>query len=122
MIYKHNKTKTQFLICAIICFSGATLNFEVELLSISDSPPTPVTNMFSEIDTDQDKSLSREEVSEYLKKQIDTAGEGHEHNEEIKQMFEEHDKIVEEIFQHEDKDKNGFISHDEFSGPKHDEL
>ena len=32
------------------------------------------------------------------------------------------DKLVEEIFQHEDQDKNGFISHDEFSGPKHDEL
>lgn len=32
------------------------------------------------------------------------------------------DKLVEDIFQHEDKDRNGFISHDEFSGPKHDEL
>lgn len=37
-------------------------------------------------------------------------------------MLADHDKLVEEIFQHEDKDKNGFISHDEFSGPKHDEL
>lgn len=37
-------------------------------------------------------------------------------------MLEDHDKLVEEIFQHEDKDKNGFISHEEFSGPKHDEL
>lgn len=41
---------------------------------------------------------------------------------EVKQMLEDHDKLVEEIFQHEDKDKNGFISHEEFSGPKHDEL
>ena len=32
------------------------------------------------------------------------------------------DKLVEEIFSHEDKDKDGLISHDEFSGPKHDEL
>ena len=32
------------------------------------------------------------------------------------------DKLVEEIFSHEDKDKDGVISHDEFSGPKHDEL
>jgi Ca2+-binding EF-hand superfamily protein len=32
------------------------------------------------------------------------------------------DKITEEIFQHEDKDRDGFISHEEFSGPKHDEL
>ena len=32
------------------------------------------------------------------------------------------DKLIEEIFQHEDADKDGFISHEEFSGPKHDEL
>lgn len=31
-------------------------------------------------------------------------------------------KITEEIFHHEDKDRDGLISHDEFSGPKHDEL
>ena len=31
-------------------------------------------------------------------------------------------KITEEIFSHEDKDKDGMISHEEFSGPKHDEL
>lgn len=48
--------------------------------------------------------------------------EGGEMSEEVKRMMEKHDKLVEEIFQHEDKDKNGFISHDEFSGPKHDEL
>jgi hypothetical protein len=29
---------------------------------------------------------------------------------------------VEEIFSHEDRDRDGYISHDEFSGPKHDEL
>lgn len=43
-------------------------------------------------------------------------------SEEQKKAMEENDKMVEEIFQHEDKDRNGFISHDEFSGPKHDEL
>lgn len=49
------------------------------------------------------------------------AAEGQE-AEELKNMMSENDKLVEEIFQHEDKDKNGYISHDEFSGPKHDEL
>ncbi|XP_073955779.1 peptidyl-prolyl cis-trans isomerase Fkb14 isoform X2 [Choristoneura fumiferana] len=98
---------------------GATLHFEVELINIGDSPPT--TNVFKEIDADQDKLLSREEVSEYLKKQM-TAPENGEMSEDIKNMLESHDKLVEEIFQHEDKDKNGFISHEEFSGPKHDEL
>lgn len=61
-----------------------------------------------------------EQVSEYLKKQM-VAVEGQE-TEEVKNMLAEHDKLVEEIFQHEDRDKNGMISHEEFSGPKHDEL
>jgi len=97
---------------------GATLLFDVELVNIGDSPPT--TNVFKEIDENADKQLSRDEVSGYLKKQM-TAVEGQD-SDEIKNMLAEHDKLVEEIFQHEDKDKNGYISHEEFSGPKHDEL
>lgn len=50
------------------------------------------------------------------------AADGEQQSEEVKSMLADHDKLVEEIFQHEDKDKNGFISFDEFSGPKHDEL
>ncbi|GFT17838.1 peptidyl-prolyl cis-trans isomerase FKBP7 [Nephila pilipes] len=92
----------------------ATLIFEVELLRIDDGP-APV-NVFKEIDANQDKQLSREEISEYLKKQMPQAEAAG-----LKDMPEQ-DKLVEDIFQHEDKDKNGFISHDEFSGPKHDEL
>lgn len=65
-------------------------------------------------------NLQSQQVSDYLKKQM-SAVEGQE-TEEVKNMLSEHDKLVEEIFQHEDKDKNGLISHDEFSGPKHDEL
>lgn len=41
--------------------AGATLTFEVDLLSIGDSPP-PV-NVFKEIDANSDMSLSREEVT-----------------------------------------------------------
>ncbi|XP_011692103.1 PREDICTED: peptidyl-prolyl cis-trans isomerase FKBP14 isoform X3 [Wasmannia auropunctata] len=104
---------------------GATLTFEVELMNISDSPPT--ANVFKEIDADKDNQLSREEVramvSDYLRKQVIEAEQaGANENEDVKKMLADHDKLVEEIFQHEDKDKNGFISHDEFSGPKHDEL
>ncbi|XP_065162123.1 FK506-binding protein 2 isoform X2 [Atheta coriaria] len=98
---------------------GATLHFEVELINIGDS--APATNVFKEIDLDKNNMLSREEVSDYLKKQM-VAAEGDVQSEEVKNMLADHDKLVEEIFQHEDKDKNGFISHDEFSGPKHDEL
>ncbi|XP_017892711.1 FK506-binding protein 2 isoform X2 [Ceratina calcarata] len=96
---------------------GATLMFDVELINISDSPPS--ANVFKEIDSDHDNQLSREEVSEYLRKQMI---EAEQNDDEVKKMLADHDKLVEEIFQHEDKDKNGFISHDEFSGPKHDEL
>ncbi|XP_015439032.1 PREDICTED: FK506-binding protein 2 isoform X2 [Dufourea novaeangliae] len=100
---------------------GATLLFDVELINISNSPPT--ANVFKEIDSDRDNQLSREEVSEYLRKQVYEAEQGGAgENEEVKKLLQDHDKLVEEIFQHEDKDKNGFISHDEFSGPKHDEL
>lgn len=65
--------------------------------------------------------ISLLQVSDYLKKQM-VPPDGAEMSDDIKQMLEGHDKLVEEIFQHEDKDKNGFISHEEFSGPKHDEL
>ncbi|CAB3383611.1 Hypothetical predicted protein [Cloeon dipterum] len=60
-------------------------------------------------------------VSNYLKKQV-AEQEGGEISEDVKRMMQDQDKLVEEIFQHEDKDKNGYISHEEFSGPKHDEL
>ncbi|XP_011504473.1 PREDICTED: FK506-binding protein 2 isoform X2 [Ceratosolen solmsi marchali] len=100
---------------------GATLHFDVELINISDSPPN--ANVFKEIDADKDNQLSREEVSEYLRKQMQEAEQsGAGESEEMKKMLADQDKLVEEIFQHEDKDKNGFISHEEFSGPKHDEL
>lgn len=33
-----------------------------------------------------------------------------------------HNALVADIFLHEDNDKDGFISHSEFSGPKHEEL
>lgn len=35
---------------------------------------------------------------------------------------EEHLKVVDGIFYWEDSDKDGFITHEEFTGPKHDEL
>jgi hypothetical protein len=35
---------------------------------------------------------------------------------------DDHARLVEQIFESEDKNKDGVISHDEFSGQKHDEL
>lgn len=53
------------------------------------------------------------QVSEFLIK----------HSEDkIEPESEEHQKVLDNIFLHEDKDKDGQISKEEFSGPKHDEL
>lgn len=100
---------------------GATLYFDIELLSTEDGP-APV-NVFKQIDTDSDKMLSREELSQYLKDQVEAMQQaGGEQAQQAQEMLKDQDKLVEEIFSHEDKDKDGYISHDEFSGPKHDEL
>merc|ERR1719145_276038 len=100
---------------------GATLFFDVELVGAEEGP-TPV-NVFKQIDLDSDNTLSREEISSYLKQQVETMASARgEQGEEAKKMMEDQDKLVEEIFAHEDKDKDGLISHEEFSGPKHDEL
>jgi hypothetical protein len=54
-------------------------------------------------------------VSIFVKKQ--EADEGIQGSDEAS-----HNALVADIFLHEDTDKDGFISHEEFSGPKHDEL
>jgi len=100
---------------------GATLYFDIELLGIEDGPP--VVNVFKEIDTDGDLQVSRDELNGYLEKQVEVMkANGGQDAENVDQLLEQQDKLIEEIFSHDDKDKDGYISHDEFSGPKHDEL
>jgi len=89
----------------------ATLHFDVELVQIGDAPPH--VNVFKAIDSNSDDKLSKEEVLNYIQEQIPA---------EEMQEGQDPAKITEEIFHHEDKDRDGHISHDEFSGPKHDEL
>lgn len=89
--------------------------FDIECLKIEDGP-NPV-NVFDEIDLDKDSRLSRHEVGEFLKKQLTQSY----HPESPDQhSSEEHNQMLEEVFEHEDKDKDGYITKDEFSGPKHD--
>jgi len=81
---------------------GATLNFDVEVVLIADGSPPHQSNrnLFKEIDTDGDGSLSRSEIDVYFKKKgTDTP---------------------EALWEEEDKDGDGVISYDEFSGPKGD--
>merc|ERR1711884_124445 len=100
---------------------GATLVFDIELLDTEEGP-APV-NVFKEIDSNDDKNIDREELSGYLKSQVEQIrSAGGPEADQADQMEADQDKLVEEIFSHEDKDKDGYISHDEFSGPKHDEL
>lgn len=100
---------------------GATLYFDIELLEIENG--APVVNVFKEIDTDNDLQVSRDELNGYLEKQVEVMkANGGQDAENVDQLLEQQDKLIEEIFSHDDKDKDGYISHDEFSGPKHDEL
>lgn len=98
---------------------GANLLFDVELMEIKEgdneeegdqggSPP----DVFGMIDKDKNKELSVEEVKDYLKEQ-----QGFPNDDESN-----HETILSEIFEHEDKDKDGVISYEEFTGPKHEEL
>lgn len=98
---------------------GANLLFEVELMEIKngqaedDVPPQEsAPDVFGMIDKDKNKELSIEEVKEYLKEQ-----QGFPNDDESN-----HETILSEIFEHEDKDKDGVISFEEFTGPKHEEL
>ena len=77
----------------------ATLRFEVEALSIKEGKPQP--NIFNEIDEKgtPDGKLTEEEVAKWF------------HDEHEREM-------PEGLFVNEDKDKDGFISWDEFGGPK----
>lgn len=98
---------------------NTTLTYELEMFDIRQPPPQ--ADMFSHIDTNGDKKLSRKEVSAYMKSQAAAHGMPvHD-----KKWKKHHKTVVANIFDHEDSDEDGSISHDEFSGPKmmyHDEF
>lgn len=95
----------------------STLIFDIEIIDIEDGPKP--ANVFKEIDADGDNRLSRKEVADFLKKQLNQASQAH--NGDMGSVDDpEQVQMVDEIFMHEDKDKDEYITHDEFSGPKHD--
>eukprot|EP00794_Sanderia_malayensis_P011916 gene11916-13150_t len=100
---------------------NATLVFEVDLLDLRRATPNYAPmDLFTSLDKDGDKKLSREEVSAYVKYQSKV----YKHPNAPKQTREDHERMVDQIFEREDKDGDGHISHSEFSGPKmpHTEL
>ena len=78
---------------------GMMLCFNVELLNIEEGP-LPV-NLFKQMDSDSDNVLSRDKVSNYLQKQVDTSQNT---NEEAEKILEDQAKLVDEIFTYEDRD------------------
>jgi len=80
---------------------GATLNFDVEVVGISDDGPEE-PNMFATLDTDKDNFLTVEEITVFFKSQGGELPEG--------------------LMTSEDKNEDGKVSWEEFSGPKGKEL
>merc|ERR1719468_969280 len=75
---------------------GATLNFDVEVVDISEGAMPE--NLFKDLDTDEDGKLSVDEVEAFFAKQGT--------------------EMPEDLMKSEDKDGDGFIQSEEFSGPK----
>ena len=78
---------------------GATLNFDVEVISITPGGPEP--NLFKEIDFNEDGKLSTTELLMHFKKQNPDTWE-----------------LPPGLMENEDKDKDNHVSWEEFSGPK----
>jgi len=78
---------------------GATLNFDVEVMTVSEPPPEP--NLFAELDVDGDGKLTKKEVLAHFLKTDEDAKE-----------------LPPGLWESEDKDEDGVISWEEFSGPK----
>jgi FK506-binding protein 14 len=95
---------------------GATLVFDTELIDIHDAAPQP--NVFKQIDADADNKLSKVELFKFIDNQV----QQHKEQGGAEKQPIDTDKIIAEIFENEDTDKDGFISKEEFRGPKHDEL
>ncbi|KAH0621537.1 hypothetical protein JD844_022927 [Phrynosoma platyrhinos] len=91
---------------------NATLIFEIELYAVTKGPRS--VEAFSEIDTDSDKKLSRDEINHYLKKEFERDGK--------KRDPSVHENVLTDIFKKNDHDGDGFISAKEYNVYQHDEL
>jgi len=99
--------------------AGATVTFDVELIDVNEPPPPPKpVNVFKMMDTNADGGITREELGNHLKLQAEAVQDAAEKEKILADLQTQ----VENIFTHEDVDKDGFISHAEFQGPKHDEV
>lgn len=81
---------------------GATLKFNIEIVTSSKTSPKNLPNVFAQIDSNRDDKISKEEALDFFKK-----------------------NGLKEVPSHiwkEDIDGDGYISWEEFSGPKGDKA
>ncbi|XP_028662029.1 peptidyl-prolyl cis-trans isomerase FKBP7 [Erpetoichthys calabaricus] len=90
----------------------ATLIFEIELYTIARGPRS--MEAFHDIDLDNDRNLSRDEIRAYMKREFEKGGKPRE------QSF--YDVIVSDVFQKNDHNRDGIISAKEYNVYDHDEL
>ncbi|KAE8580784.1 hypothetical protein XENTR_v10024541 [Xenopus tropicalis] len=91
---------------------NATLIFEIELYGITRGPRS--SEAFHQIDLNNDKQLSKEEISHYLTEEFKRDGKQRDPS--------VHGTILTDIFQKNDHDGDGFISPKEYNVYSHDEL
>ena len=78
---------------------GATLQFDIELISIEDLKDKPLPNVFEQIDNDHNGLLNYEEVEAWFVKM-------------------NYGSVPEKLWESEDDNRDGVITWDEFKGPK----
>jgi len=94
---------------------NSTLIFVIDLLDLRRATPSYVPmDLFTSLDRDGDKTLSRDEISDYVRYQARI----YRKKDAPMPSHDEHEKMVDEIMQKEDKNGDGVIQHTEFSGPK----
>ncbi|XDC51615.1 hypothetical protein R6Z07M_002797 [Ovis aries] len=90
----------------------ATLIFEIELYAVTKGPRSVET--FKQIDVDNDRQLSKTEISHYLKKEFE--------KDEKPRDKSYQTAVLEDFFKKNDRDGDGFISSKEYNVYQHDEL
>ena len=108
----------RYIVFQIINFSilaNATLIFLIDMLDMRHAAPNYAPmDLFTSLDKDNDKTLSREELSHYVDYQVKM----YRNKNAPKITPEEHEKMIDDIMAKEDKNGDGVIQHSEFSGPK----
>ncbi|MBN3308386.1 FKBP7 isomerase, partial [Amia calva] len=107
-----NIIKAYFYASADSVPPNATVIFEIELYTVTRGPRS--VESFREIDLDRDRSLSKSEVREYMKKEFETRGS--------KRDASFYDAIVADVFRKSDHNGDGLISAKEYNVYDHDEL